>query len=702
MSVARATASTKRSARHGAERVDRRPPRARAKASRWHAAGNLAAKREVDRARRSSVENAVGRSGSGVPLSVGVRSRLEPALGASLSGVRVHEGDVAEGAASDIQARAFTVGNDIYLGRGQSSADLALMAHEATHTLQQAGSSPTVGRSVQREIDRAEEIERSRISPGFISGTQGPLRFSLYNFVIGEPTLKAEHEAFLADLARYVVDHPGLLVEVTGHTDDSGTDIVNDPLALARASEVAGMLALNGVMPGSVTGAGERSPVASNASVVGRSRNRRVEVVVYAPVSIVPPTADHDPGGGGGPGTETPEDEEWFCAEYPLLCGITGVSLFCLLFPEICSLPLPALCLAFPSLCDLDDDDDDDQDDEDEEPECGSPELPLSHVEYIPPNGDKGNELEAKPLNRCQGNTTGSDAKRNDPTWPHGWECIAGAGGNESDFWARAHLLHHGLHGPGNDRRNIIISDKSINRRMDLRTERQAYDRVWNQRKTIYYRVQVHHFDGDYPRPYFAESIHIEWGEMDPITGAETTTEFDDTITSNSSRQPPPCASGPDPDDDPPPGPAPTQQPPGYDGPTIGPAPEGDIEPMETPLTDDCGRIACRTLDHYRDSVGHFRGDVYIVTADESIVREMIRLEKSFLRATRFQADVRMLALLRLQLTPLDYLAAERSFDHRVTEAARLRVFDFLVNGSGDPTWRVGRPEDHAAGRLAR
>jgi outer membrane protein OmpA-like peptidoglycan-associated protein len=656
----------------------------------------------VERARLASVERGVGRAGSGAPLRPGVRAQLEPALHANLSGVRVHEGSASEGAASDIQARAFTVGNDIYLGKGQSSEDLALMAHEATHTVQQAGPAPTVGRTVQREIDRAEEIERSRISPGLISGTQGPLRFSLYNFVIGEPTLKAEHAAFLADLAGWIVDHPGLLVEVTGHTDSSGTDLVNDPLAIARANEVAGTLALNGAVANSLTGAGARSPAGSNASVVGRSRNRRVDIVVYAPVSVViPPTGEQDP--GRRPETDTPEDEEWFCAQYPLLCGIGGVSLFCLLFPEICSLPLPALCLIFPGLCELDDDDDADDDDDDEELECGDPRLPLSHVEYIPPNGDKGNALEAKPLTLCQGNTTGSPAKRSDPTWPYGWECIAGAGGDEYKFWARAHLLHDGLHGPGNERKNIIISDKSINVQMERQAERQAYTRIWDQHKTIYYRVEVQHLTGDYPRPYFAESVHIEWGEMDPLTGAETSTEFDDTITSGVARQPPPCASTPDTDHDPPPpGPHTTDEPPVYNGPTMGPAPEGALEPMETPLTQDCGRIACRTLDYYRDSVGHFRGDVYIVTADEHIVREMIRLEKAFLLATRFQSDVRLMALLRIQLSPPDYDAARLDLDRRVTQAARLRVFDFLVNGSGDPTWRVGRPEEHAAGGLGR
>jgi hypothetical protein len=100
--------------------------------------------------------------------------------------------------------------------------------------------------------------------------------------------------------------------------------------------------------------------------------------------------------------------------------------------------------------------------------------------------------------------------------------------------------------------------------------------------------------------------------------------------------------------------------------------------------------------------VGHFRGGVYIVTADERIVREMIRLEKAFLLATRFETEARLLEITRIRTDAEEYRVEWLMLDSRVTEAARLRVFDFLVNGSGDPTWRVGRAEDHAAGSLGR
>lgn len=79
---------------------------------------------------------AAGFSG-GSPVARTVRDRIEPALGTDLSGMRVHTGPTAAQAATSVGARAFTVGNDVVLGRGESPHDVALMAHEATHVVQQ-------------------------------------------------------------------------------------------------------------------------------------------------------------------------------------------------------------------------------------------------------------------------------------------------------------------------------------------------------------------------------------------------------------------------------------------------------------------------------------------------------------------------------------------------------------------------------------
>ena len=89
--------------------------------------------------------------GAGATLANAVRHRVEPVLGADLSGVRVHADQRAQDAARTIQAKAFTNRNNIYLGAGQSSDDVRLMAHESTHTVQQGAADQLVQRDATNQ-----------------------------------------------------------------------------------------------------------------------------------------------------------------------------------------------------------------------------------------------------------------------------------------------------------------------------------------------------------------------------------------------------------------------------------------------------------------------------------------------------------------------------------------------------------------------
>lgn len=81
----------------------------------------------------------LGAQGPGVPLSGRMRETLEPRFKADLGGVRIHADKAAQEAAKALRARAFALGNDIWLGPGESSDDVALIAHEVTHVLQGGG-----------------------------------------------------------------------------------------------------------------------------------------------------------------------------------------------------------------------------------------------------------------------------------------------------------------------------------------------------------------------------------------------------------------------------------------------------------------------------------------------------------------------------------------------------------------------------------
>jgi Domain of unknown function (DUF4157) len=82
-------------------------------------------------------------SSPGQPLDAATRAYFEPRFGHDFSGVRIHTGGDAVSATHNVQARAFTVANQIAFAAGQytphSETGRRLLAHELTHTLQQHG-----------------------------------------------------------------------------------------------------------------------------------------------------------------------------------------------------------------------------------------------------------------------------------------------------------------------------------------------------------------------------------------------------------------------------------------------------------------------------------------------------------------------------------------------------------------------------------
>ncbi len=74
---------------------------------------------------------------SGRPLSSSSRRFMEPRFNTDFSHVRLHTDKDAHNTASKIQARAFTYGSHIWLGKGESESNKGLLAHELTHVIQQ-------------------------------------------------------------------------------------------------------------------------------------------------------------------------------------------------------------------------------------------------------------------------------------------------------------------------------------------------------------------------------------------------------------------------------------------------------------------------------------------------------------------------------------------------------------------------------------
>jgi len=101
-------------------------------------------------------------------------------------------------------------------------------------------------------------------------------------FDFGRSELKPGAKEKLAKISGILISHPGLTLEVDGHTDSVGSDEVNMKLSEQRADTVRAYLVSQGVAPDTISahGFGKEQPVATNDTAAGRQLNRRVEIVV--------------------------------------------------------------------------------------------------------------------------------------------------------------------------------------------------------------------------------------------------------------------------------------------------------------------------------------------------------------------------------------------------------------------------------------
>jgi outer membrane protein OmpA-like peptidoglycan-associated protein len=100
-------------------------------------------------------------------------------------------------------------------------------------------------------------------------------------FETGKATLKAESMDEIQKVAEYMKKNPTVRFEVQGHTDNQGSDKINDPLSQQRAEAVVKALEGLGVDGFNLraVGKGSHEPVADNATEAGRAQNRRVVFV---------------------------------------------------------------------------------------------------------------------------------------------------------------------------------------------------------------------------------------------------------------------------------------------------------------------------------------------------------------------------------------------------------------------------------------
>ncbi|MBK0404846.1 OmpA family protein [Adhaeribacter sp. BT258] len=145
----------------------------------------------------------------------------------------------------------------------------------------------SAGAVIGRRMDKqAEELRRDmkgakveRVGEGIkITFDSGIL------FATNSAELRPQSKTDIQTLAATLKKYGDTNVIVEGHTDNTGSDAINQPLSERRAQSVANYTISQGVEPSRVTtqGFGSSRPVADNTTEAGKQANRRVEIAIFA------------------------------------------------------------------------------------------------------------------------------------------------------------------------------------------------------------------------------------------------------------------------------------------------------------------------------------------------------------------------------------------------------------------------------------
>lgn len=142
----------------------------------------------------------------------------------------------------------------------------------------------------KRQEEQKRQMEEATAGTGVAVSQTADNRLKLdipsdISFAIGRADIQPSLRTVLNTFATSLSTTPNSHVTIVGHTDNSGSDAVNNPLSLNRAASVRDYLANRGVASSRVAieGRGSREPLVANDTVANKAKNRRVEIFVAEP-----------------------------------------------------------------------------------------------------------------------------------------------------------------------------------------------------------------------------------------------------------------------------------------------------------------------------------------------------------------------------------------------------------------------------------
>jgi outer membrane protein OmpA-like peptidoglycan-associated protein len=156
-----------------------------------------------------------------------------------------------------------------------------------------AGAGAIIGNRMDKAKKAAQKVDGAKVET--VKDTNGldAVKVSFdagILFATGKADLSAASQTSIAEIAKVLKENSDMDIAIIGHTDNTGTDAVNQPLSVNRANSVSNYLRSCGVQGKQikrVEGQGSTNPVADNSTAAGRQQNRRVEIYMYASQAMI-------------------------------------------------------------------------------------------------------------------------------------------------------------------------------------------------------------------------------------------------------------------------------------------------------------------------------------------------------------------------------------------------------------------------------
>lgn len=136
-----------------------------------------------------------------------------------------------------------------------------------------------------RELEEKLAAERARNELQIVRLSDNALKIGVASdasFDVDSATLKGQAQSTFSRIAAVLKDYDATVIHIVGHTDSTGSAQYNQALSQRRAGSVTSHLVAQGVTNQRLRqeGRGESEPIADNDTAAGRTRNRRVDIVI--------------------------------------------------------------------------------------------------------------------------------------------------------------------------------------------------------------------------------------------------------------------------------------------------------------------------------------------------------------------------------------------------------------------------------------